>query len=487
MYLEVVERRLSPVSCPVRVILGGILASLSTCAPVGPDYSSPEVPTPDFWNTQVRDGLHAATPDIATWWRRFDDPVLNQLITAARTQNHDLAVAAERVEEARARVAAVRGSLKPFVGGGGDAMRKRESESVEPGVQNRNPSFLYQTGTSAGWELDFVGGLRRAVEAVQAKKAATEELYRDALVVVFAELASTYVDYRALQERIEVAEANIGNQEETLRLAEERLATELSPEIDVAQAEANLKSTQARVPQLRAQLAATGNRLGVLCGKYPGVLGLGTREIPAPGRVASIGIPADLIRSRRDIRAAERRLAAQTARVGVARAELYPKFTLAGAFALEAPELEDVLTADSRVYGFGPSFRWRIFEGGRLRESIKIEESRTRQAFANYRRVILEAVAEVETALSAIANERDRLTLLEEAAAAARKAASLVRDNYLNELVDFQNVLDSERNLLRVEDEVVVSRAQIARAHIGLYRALGGGGQMGSSKGRERE
>jgi multidrug efflux system outer membrane protein len=447
---------------------------------VGPDYTTPEIPTPDYWNAQVREGLHTSKPDIVEWWRRFDDPTLNKLVTTAGAQNRDLAIAAERIEEARAVVGVAQSGLSPAVGAGGSITRNRASEQTPTGRIPGNPATLYEAGTSAGWELDFVGGLRRSVEAAGANLAATEEFYRDALVVVYAETASSYVDYRTLQERIDVAKSNAKNQEESVRLTKERNTAGLAPDIDVSQAETNLNSTKALIPLFRAQQAAVRNRLGVLCGKYPGTISpmLGSGNTPTPSSRAAIGIPTDLVRSRPDIRAAERQLAAQTARIGVAKAELYPKFTLSGSFALQSFEEEDFFDSRARAYGFGPGFSWRIFEGGRIRETIKIEESRTRQAYTNYEAVILEAVAEVETALSAIANEKDRLGLLNAAATSAGKTVRLVKDNYVNGLVDFQNVLDAERNLFVLQDDVAVSKGQVARNHVALYRALGGGAKM---------
>ena len=469
-----------PGSSAVASPLAAFVLVCSGCAPVGPDYTAPEVPTPDYWNSALRAGMHSSRPDISTWWRKFGDPTLNKFIATAGVQNRELSIAAERIVEARAFAGVARGGLSPYVGADGGLTRNRVSESLQSGRVPGNPATLYQAGTAAGWELDFVGGIRRSVESAEANLAATEEFHRDAMVVVYAETASSYIDYRTLGERIAVAASNIKNQQESVRLTKDRNAAGIAPEIDVSQAETNLATTQALIPLLQALQAATRNRLGVLCGKYPGAIGpmLGSGDIPAPPRSAAVGIPTDLLRSRPDIRAAERQLAAQSAMIGVAKAELYPKFTLSGAFSLQSLETGDFLDSGSRAYSFGPGFSWRIFEGCRIRESIRIEESRTRQAYTNYERVILEAVAEVETALAAIANEGDRLKFLRTAVAKARKTVTLVKDNYVNGLVDFQNVLDAERTLFLAEDEETVSRGQIARNHVALYRALGGGAKM---------
>lgn len=466
-----------------RSILAVLPVLFFGCSPIGPNYSKPEIPTPDYWNETVRSDLKASSPDINSWWRRFNDSTLNKLISIAASQNRDLAVAAERIEEARAFEGVARGGLFPYAGAGGSITRNRSSETVSP--VGTNPVDVYDGGINSGWEIDVVGGLRRSVEAAQGNVAATEEFYRDALVIILADVASSYIEYRTLQERIRVTQTNVDLQTESVKITGSRNEAGIAPEIDVTQAQTNLSSSKAQLPLLRAQLAQTRNRLAVLAGKYPGAVAsmLGSGSIPKAGKKAAVGIPADLIRSRPDIRAAERQLAAQTAQIGVARAELYPKFTLIGDFGLQSLSSGDFLESDSRVYSFGPTFRWRIFEGGRIREQIKIEESRARQAYANYEQSVLQAVSEVETALSAIANERDRLTQLEDAVKASKRTSELITGLYTNDLVDFQNVLDAQRTVFTAEDSAVISRGQVARNHVALYRALGGSTEMPAPKG----
>ena len=464
---------------------GGIamLLALEACAPVGPDYASPEIPVPDYWNTSVRADFSSRSPEIEGWWRYFNDPTLNKLIAIAETQNRDLAITAERIEEARALSGIARGGLSPYVAAGGSINRSRSSESL-PYV-SPNPSNFFGAGFDAGWELDFVGGLRRAVEASQANLAATEEFHRDAMVIIYSEIAASYVDYRTLQRRITLARSNIKSQKQSVGLTRGRKEAGLAPQIDVSQAESNLATSEALIPQLQIQLAATRNRIAALVGRYPGAVGplLGSSDtIPSPSRKISVGLPANLIRARPDIRAAERELAAQTARIGVATAELYPKFTLVGTFALQSGSSGDFFDSDSRAYGFGPGFQWRLFEGGAIRESIKVEESRTRQALYNYEQTILEAVSEVETALSSISYEKRRQGHLAKAVSSSRETVSLIKDNYTEGLVDFQNVLDAERTIFADEDAAAASAGLIARNHIALYRALGGGTRMPDPK-----
>ena len=249
----------------------------------------------------------------------------------------------------------------------------------------------------------------------------------------------------------------------------------------MSQAETNLATTEAVIPQLQAQAVATRNRLAVLIGDYPGGLGkiLGVSSIiPKAPVSASVGVPADLIRSRPDLRAAERQLAAQTASVGVAMSELYPKFSLSGTFAFQSQTGSDFADHASRAYSFGPGFRWRLFEGGAIRQTIAAEESRTRQALKSYEKALLGAVAEVETSMASIKYERQRKDYLNKAVSSSLETVNLIRDNYKEGLVDFQNVLDAERTLFANEDTAALSAGQLALNHIALYRALGGGTPM---------
>ncbi|MGE9269137.1 MAG: efflux transporter outer membrane subunit, partial [Verrucomicrobiales bacterium] len=355
-------------------------ALLTACAPIGENYQEPEIPVPDSWNQAIRTGLSTSSPEITSWWRKFNDPTLNKLLSLSKSNNRELAIAAERITEARSQSKIARGGLSPFVAANGGVTRSRASESVSAFATNQD---TYELGFSAGWEMDFVGGLRRSVEAARASAEATEELYHDTLVLIYAELASNYIQYRTLQRRIELAEANIGNQQKSVDLTRARKDAGLAPQIDVSQAETNLASSRALIPQLRTQQAATLNRIAVLIGSYPDqarrLLGTGS-SIPTPPRSLATGLPSDLLRARPDIRAAERRVAAQHAALGVSKAELFPKFTLSGTLALQGANPGDLSDGASRAYSFGPGFRWRIFEGGIIKEEIKAQESRVRQA-----------------------------------------------------------------------------------------------------------
>ncbi len=471
-----------------------LLASLlQGCHTVGPDYVSPRQSTPDAWSRSVLRDLDGDAASLSEWWKGFRDPTLNALIDRARASNPNLRLALERITEARALRGIAASQALPQANGSGSYSRERFSENTrirsgaaaaaggQGGIavgNTNNPSNLYTTGFDAGWEIDLFGGIRRSVESAEANITAQEENYRDSLVTLFADVALNYVDYRTLEARISVAGRNISAQRDSVDLTRKRLEAGLVPRIDVTQAETNLALSEASVPQLRAQLALTKNRLATLTGGFPASVEkiLGKHHgIPVPRAGYSAGLPADLLRARPDIRRAERELAAQTALVGVAMADLYPRFSLFGDFRLQAVNSGDLFDSSSRAYSFGPSFQWQIFSAGRIRNNIRVEESRVAQAYAAYESTILEAVEEVETSMAGIVYERERLSDLTRAVSSSTETVGLVKDNYQNGLVSFQNVLDAERTKFSAEDEETSSRGQIARNYIILYKALGGG------------
>lgn len=468
------KRRVVCLLAPGLAVSAWFLTSCRTI--VGPDYVGPNARMPDAWSRAAAQDLHGGS-SLTGWWKGFNDPALNTLIERAREANPNLKAALAGIAEARAQRGIARSQGLPQAEAAAVYTRQRRSENLGSPVPD-NPSSLYSTGFDAGWEIDLFGGIRRSVESAEANVQAREEDYRDALVTLFAEVALNYVDYRTLEERIAVANRNIAAQRDSVKLTQGRLDAGLVPKIDVTQAQTNLSLSEASVPLLRAQLDASKNRLATLTGGFPasvdGILAR-SRGIPLPSAGYSAGLPADLLRARPDIRRAERELAAQTARIGVAEADLYPRLSLFGDFHLQSVSSGDVFDSASRSYSFGPSFRWAIFSAGRIRNQIAAEESRALQALAAYESTVLAAVEEVETSMSAIRNERDRLSDLSQAVASSRETVSLIKDNYENGLVSFQNVLDAERTKFDAEDTETFSRGQVSRFYISLYKALGGG------------
>ncbi len=465
--------------------LGGIVAvltmALSGCVTVGVDYRKPDSEVPDAWTRALVEDLDSGKSSLERWWEGFHDPTLNQLIDRTRESNPDLALALERVTEARALRGIALSQGLPQANASGSYSRNRASESLLAPAPPENPSNFYNAGFDAGWEIDVFGGIRRSVESAEASIGAAEEGYRDVLVTLFAETALNYIEYRTIEERIRVAESNIASQRESVELTQNRLDNGLVPRIDVTQAETNLAISESLLPALRSQLVFAKNRLATLTGGFPGSVDkllARTRPIPLPRSGYSAGLPADLLRARPDVRRAERELAAQTAAIGIAEADFYPRFTLFGDFSLQAANSGEFFDSRSGAYSFGPAFQWQIFSAGRIRNAVLAEESRTRQALNRYESTVLLAVEEVETSMASVAYERDRQEDLSRAVGSATETVDLIKDNYENGLVNFQNVLDAERTKFNVEDDQVVSRGQIAKNYITLYKALGGGTEM---------
>ena len=455
------------------------LVSSSGCKFVGTDYQAPQVAVPDAWNQHII-GSPVGVLAVDYWWKQFKDESMNQLIDAAIESNKSLAIAYERVLQARSARQISNSALFPAIDGVGGISREGTSENVgvPKAAGGGDSDTFYSVGADLTWELDVLGGVRRSIESADAGLQAVEESYRDFMVLLIAEVARNYLDVRTVEERIVLAKQNIENQKGSLKLANDRFDAGLAPKQDITQAQTNLSDTQAFLPQLRQQRTTTVNRLAILLGGYSSAVEtlLGEHEIiPMPTQGTEIETPAEVLRARPDIRAAERQLAAQHARVGVAEADLYPRFALNGNFALLSNDKGDVFESGSRAYGFGPAFRWNLFSAGLVRSQIDIEESRTREALLEYENAVLGAVEEVETSMSGIANERDRLQSLKLGSASAKETVFLIKDNYSKGLVDFQYVLDAERTATRIEDSYAVSQGLLAQAYIALYSALGGG------------
>jgi outer membrane protein, multidrug efflux system len=458
-------------------LIGLVALILSGCFLVGPDYKTPDLPVPAQWSRTVQGS--ATTPDsdpqaLAQWWGTLGDPDLSNLIERATAGNLDLKTAQARVREARARRGIAQAGLFPTLNAGGSATRSRGSEQTGSG-ESRD---LYRLGFDASWELDIFGRVRRSVEAAQGDLEASEADYHDVLVTLVAEVALNYVDARTLQSQLQVAEENLKTQQETLQLTQWRFEAGLVSRLDVEQARSNLESTRAQLPNLRSAIEEAKNRLAVLLGAFPGALEaqLGPRRpIPEAPMEAAIGVPADTLRRRPDVRRAERQLAAQTARIGVATADLYPTFSLPGSIGLETLTTNNFFDSANRAWAIAGNFAWPIFRGGAIRQNIEVQNALQEQAFSQYEGTIRTALEDVENALVAYGEEQERREALAQATDAARLAAELARNQYASGLIDFQSVLDAERSLLTFEDQLVQSRGQVTLNLISLYKALGGG------------
>lgn len=456
------------------VVIGLIL---NGCVSVGPDYTKVEPDAPIKWHTELAGGL--TTKDfqpetLACWWAALNDPELESLVERAVKGNLDLKNARAKIREARALRGISRTGLFPTLDAGGSAIRSRGSENSGTGKEIK----LYSARFDAGWELDIFGRTRRAIEAAQADLEATHEELHDVLVSLLAEVALNYVEVRSYQSRLAVTDANIKSQKETYELNRSRYQAGIIDDLVVQQSLYNLEHTRSIIPTLQTGLEAAKNRLAVLLGEKPGEIHQELAEkkpIPMLPVTVAVGIPAETLRHRPDIRRAERNLAAQTARIGVATAELYPKFRLMGTIGLESISTGDFLESASRTWSIGPGISWNIFHGGAIRQKIRVQSALQEQALIQYESAVLKAQEEVENVLVAYAKEQRRRESLARATDAAKRAVLLAMDQYQAGLVDFSNVLIAQRSLLSFQDELAQSKGSVVSNLVRLYKALGGG------------
>jgi outer membrane protein, multidrug efflux system len=450
---------------------------MTGCATVGPDYVPPEFNTQDTWHTDLKKGLSMQPTDpetLARWWANLNDQVLSDFMELAIVSNLDIREAQARILEARARRGISEARLFPTVDSSGTYTQRRSSENAGSGTESK----LYSAGFDAGWELDIFGGVRRAVEAADADLQAAEDDLNHVLVSLLAEIALNYVDARTFQTRIMVAETNLQNQEETYNLTRFRFEAGLIDELPVKQALYNLENTRSQLPRLRTGLEASKNRLAILIGQQPGAVHYKLDpygDIPVPPLQLAVGVPAETLRHRPDIRRAERRLAAQNARIGAAVADLYPKFNLTGSIGLESFSSTGLFNSGSHTWRFGPGIFWNIFDAGAIRRNIDVQSALQEQALIQYESTVLSALEEVENSMVAYVQEQFRHESLITATEAAREAALLSQDRFTAGLVDFSNVLDSQRSLLSFQDQLAGSKGDITANLIRLYKALGGG------------
>jgi NodT family efflux transporter outer membrane factor (OMF) lipoprotein len=475
-----------------KLLLISTLLALATggCA-IGPNYQSPNVSAPAQWSAALAGGETNAPVPPAAWWENFHDAELNALISCAVSANLDLQIAQARVREARAQYGIAVANFLPTADASGSCARTETSHHqpvlgslpIPAGVPFDND--VYQAGFDAAWEIDVFGGTRRAAQSAGAEVAAAQFERRAVLVTLLGEVARNYVDVRGFQRRLAITRENIEAQSRALAITRDRLAKGLTSELDVQQAAALLATTQAEVPALETSLQAAIHRLGVLLGREPGAL---LAELSAPAPIPAVppvvpaGLPADLLLRRPDVQRAGRKLAADTANIGVAQADLFPKFFLTGASGFESVSTSDWFTAGSRFWSAGPTVQWRIFDAGRIRANIRVQNARQEQALAAYEQTVLTAFEEVENGLTAYANEQIRRRSLAEAVTASQKSLGLANRLYANGLTDFLHVLDAERSLYQAQDALVQSDRTVSADLVSLYKSLGGGWQTVESQ-----
>lgn len=480
-----------PGAAALALLLAATLAGgCATLPSVGPDYAPPKVPLPDAWHTDVStpQDLPPPTPAaqrLADWWRQLGDPQLDRLIDTALADNLDLKLAQARLRQARASREQAVGGYYPTVTTSAGASRTKASTGGQAGLPETSAQSMYNVGFDASWELDLFGGTRRAVEAATADLQASQANLDDARVSLVAEVAQNYVDLRSYQQRLAIARANLESQTETERITDWRAQAGLDSASDVERARTTLEQTRASIPDLDIGLVAAKNRLAVLLGLHPGELDARLAEVrPLPAAPAGIasGIPAQVLRQRPDLLAAERTLAAETARVGQKLAQRFPSLSLSGTLGWQAATLGGLGATGSLLNSIAGTLAATLFDGGRLRSAVEIQSAVQEQALVSYEQSVLTALEEVENALREFASSEERTTARRAAAESALRAADLTRSMYASGLSDFEEVLDTERTRLTAENDLAQAEATRLQSLIKLYKALGGGWQPASGQ-----
>jgi len=469
----------------VKKVMPVLLAGLLAGCVVGPDYRPPKTAAPPQWVSPGAGGETNPPAADAAWWKSFHDAELDSLIVRAAQSNLTARAALARVREARAAARVVSAALSPSLDAAGSYARQRYSANGFPPFPPSVPldADVYQAGFDAAWELDIFGGTRRAAQAARAEVVAAEFGRRNLLLTIFAEVARQYVAARAFQQRLAVAQATIRAEEAILALTRDRFEKGLTSELDVQESDALLATTRSQTPVFENGFRDAVYQLALLLGQPPGALLdelTNAAPIPAAPPSVPVGLPSDLLRRRPDVREAERRLAAATARVGAAASDLYPKFSLTGDVGLQSISAGDWFTAGSRYWTAGPTVQWRIFDAGLIRANVRVQNARVDQALAAYEQSMLAAFADVETALTSSAKEQTRRQSLARAAQANQQAVDLAGDLYRHGLADFLRVLDSQRSLYQSQDALIESDRAVSSDLIALYKALGGGWENGS-------
>jgi len=453
-------------------------ALLAGCVSVGPDYKA--APVEPVTLQGAADAAFTNVPPVASWWAQFDDPVLGRLVHDALGDNLDLQIAMARVRAARAVFTEQRLDQLPHITAGGSQDRRKQPDPLLGG--ERVSSETYQLGFDAGWELDLFGRQRRAAEAARADLGAERDNLADAQVMVAAEVARNYFELRGSQKRIAVARDTLLNLRETQRLTETRLELGAGSELDVQSSRARLKAIEADIPLLEVSEVQSRHRLAVLLGQRPGSLDtlLQPREVPAFAKALPLGDTSDLLRQRADVRMAERRLAAATARVGVATADMFPRISLSGFVGFLGGEASGLVNGNNKAWSLTPSISWAAFDFGTVRARLRASKAQADGAAAEYEKAVLLALEDTENALTRYAKQQARLGIVAEQAQAARKAESLAQLRYREGSEDFLALLDAQRNQLAADDALAAAEASVNVSVVAVYKALGGwAGQPG--------
>ena len=457
---------------------GGLLLSLSWLAAckVGPDYVPPQQQAPQTWTgldnasaSGVRSKPTTGASDVLTWWTQFNDPILTSLIERASRDNLSIAQAQTRIRQARAAAIIAGAALEPTV----DA-----AAATSRSGNGRSAGNLFRAGFDASWEIDVFGGNRRAAEAADAQVQSAQLDRESVLVSLAGEVATTYLQLRGAQQQLAIARRNLAAQQQTLELTQQRFEAGFVNALDVANSKAQAKQTESAIPSFDAQARTAMYSLALLLAQEPGALIAElSPEAPVPEGPPEVpvGLPSELLQRRPDIRKAESDLKVATARVGVAVADQYPKFSLTGSLGLQGNQIESLGTLADRYWSIGPSVRLPLFSGGRIKAGIEQAKATADSAMLSYKQSVLTALSDVESALVTFTNDQRRQATLSESAAANRQAVDLALQLYSAGRTDFINVLAAQRQLYSVEAQLVQTQTNIATDLVSLFKALGGG------------
>ena len=464
---------------PQRLPLAACLL-LGACTTVGPDFARPEVPWLKDWSSSTLRSESAAgqTRERASteeWWRNFNDPVLDRLVAEAQLKNIDVRTAGLRILEARAQLGIAGSGLYP-------QLQQLNGEVLRAGQQQSNGPdtavWTYGIGLDIGWEIDFWGKFRRGIESADAAYFASIAAYDDTQVLVAAQAAGFYATIRTIEQRLRIAHENAALQKRSLEITERLFKSGNESELDVQQARTQYLSTVASIPELEGSLRQVQNALSVLLARPPGPLPemeAGREKIPTAELAVIVDLPADLLRRRPDVRAAEARLAAQSAQIGVSEAALYPSISLVGTVGLSAASLD--WSARTVQWGVGPALVWNIFDWGRLKDQVLVQDARFQQLYEQYQGTVLRAARELDDAAIDFAKFRAQVDILLEAVQAARRSLDIANIQYREGLVGFERVLDSQRSLFSQQERLVSTQGGVTQSLISVYKAMGGGWQ----------
>ena len=471
----------------VRMMALAGAAMLGGCTTVGPDFERPGVPWLSGWTGGSLESLVAADPRrphggaIQAWWRSFNDPVLDQLVAETQRVNPGVRIAGLRIMEARAQLGVAGSTRYPQV-------QQVTSELLgvgeeRSGARDSSSALSFNAGLRASWELDFWGKFRRSIESADAAYLASIAQYDDMQVLMAAQVASLYSSIRTVEVRLRIARENAQLQRRSLQITELHFRRGNESELDVQQAKAQYLGTLSTIPQLELALRQTQNALSTLLARAPGPLSemaAGEAQIPQAGLDVIIDMPAELLRRRPDVRAAEMQLAAQSALIGVSVADLYPSISLLGSVGLSATSV----SGSSRVlsWAVGPGLVWNVFDHGRLSNTVLLQDARFQQLYEQYQDTVLRAAREVDDASVGFAKTGEQIALLAEAVQAAQRSLDIANIQYREGLIDFQRVLDSQRTLFSQQELLVSSRGSLSQSLIAIYKAMGGGWEPGRSR-----